>query len=456
VDDATGDILATRVSVEETAERVMLSHVDADGDFEVRTASAGAPAATVRSVSRSELPLALTSDEAMETVERWVAETRVARDRLRFALSPGGKQVGAGDIVRLGEAGTFRIDMIEETSVRSVEASRIEAGIYRPAEYPASPARVELAYPPLPVEAVFLDLPLLTGTEDPVAPYVAVSADPWATTAVFSSSDGDTYALEAVVDRGAVLGETETDLAASQPGVWDRGAPLRLRLDGGALSSATELAVLNGANAMAIGNGTDDWEVFQFADAELLEPDLWAVSRLLRGQAGTDALMPPVWPAGSRVVLLDDGPVQFALPQAMIGVSRLYRYGPARRPPDDKAYRNAVATFRGVGLRPFAPVRLKAVRQTDGIAFSWIRRTRLDGDRWDGLDVPLGETTERYALRIVADGVVRREAEVTVPFWSYGDALRAGDGVTGAFVLEVAQISDRFGPGLRARISIDG
>jgi hypothetical protein len=454
--DDPGDIVVARVSPEETAARVLLCHVDAEGDFQVRTAGAGAPAATVRSVSRSELPLALAFDEATEIAERWVAETRVARDRLRFALPPGGAQVGAGDVVGLGGAGTFRIDSVEEAGVRSFEAIRIEPGVYRPAEYPASPSRVVLADAPLPVEAVFLDLPLLTGAEDPVAPYVAVSSDPWAMTAVYSSSNGDGFSLDAVVERGAVLGETETDLATSPPGVWDRGSLLRVRLYGGTLSSATDLAVLNGANAMAIGSGTGDWEVFQFAAAELLEPNVWAVSRLLRGQAGTDALVPSVWPTGSRVVLLDDGPVQFPLSLPMIGVSRLFRYGPARRPPDDPSYREAIATFRGVGLRPYAPVRLRAAKRAGGIDFSWIRRTRVDGDRWDGFDVPLGETTERYALRVIFGEAVRREAEVAVPFWTYGDPLRADDGVTGAFSLEVAQISDRFGPGLRARIWIDG
>jgi hypothetical protein len=102
--DIPGDMVLVRVSPEETAGRVLLTHVDADGDFAARTASSGSPAATVRSVSRSELPLALNSGEAAEIAERWVAETRVARDRLRFALPPGGAQIGAGDVVSLSGA----------------------------------------------------------------------------------------------------------------------------------------------------------------------------------------------------------------------------------------------------------------------------------------------------------------------------------------------------------------
>jgi hypothetical protein len=454
--EVPGDKVLTRGAPEETAARILLTHVDADGNFDARTAGAGTPRAMVRSVSRSELPLALTSDEAVEITERWVAEARVARDKLRFALPPGGLQIGAGDFVVLEGAGRFRIDAVEDAGARLFDAVRVEPGIYRPAEYPAAPIRLNPVAAPLPVEATFLDLPLLSGTEDPVAPYVAVSANPWARTAVYSSSDGQTFALDAVVERGAVVGETETELPAARPGVWDRGAPLRVRLYGGAFASATDLAVLNGANAVAIGDGAGEWEIFQFARAELLDQKLWGLSRLLRGQCGTDGLMPPAWPAGSRVVLLDAGAVQFPLAPSMIGVSRVLRFGPARRPPDDPSFRQVPRTFRGVGLRPYKPAQLKARRRNaKGIDLTWIRRTRVDGDRWDMLDAPLGEATERYSVRVVSGGVVRRHVEVSVPFWRYADEARAADDVTGGFSVEVAQISDRFGPGLNARIWID-
>jgi hypothetical protein len=454
-DDARGDIVVTRVAPEETAARVLLSFVNAEGDFDVRSTGAGAPAVTGRTVTRSELPLALTPDEAAEITERWVAETRIARDRLRLSLSAGGVPVGAGDVIRLPGAGTFRIDAVEDAGVRALDAIRVEQGIYRPAEYPAEQVRLAQVLPPLPVEAEFLDLPLLRGDEDAVAPYVAATADPWAPVAVYSSADGESYTLDAVVERASIMGETETALPAALPGAWDRGPPLRIRLFGGALSSATELAVLNGANAMAIGSGDGGWEVLQFATVELVAPGVWAVSRLLRGQAGTEALIPAVWPPGSRVVLLDEGLVQLAQSSSMIGIERTYRYGPARRPPDDPSYREADQVFRAAGLLPYAPVHLKTTRRGADIDLSWIRRTRIDGDRWDSLDVPLGELAERYLLRVVAGGVIRREAEVSVPFWTYAAAMRAGDAVTGVYAVEICQISDRVGPGRFARIEIN-
>jgi hypothetical protein len=459
IQETPGDLVLTRISAEESAARIKLIHVDADGNFDVRSADAGFPDVAGREGSRSELPLALTADEAGRIVERWVAEARVSRDRARFALPPGIAGIGAGDTVELPGAGTFRLDAIEEAGIRLCDAVRMEPGIYRPVEYPAGPVRLTPVVPPLPVEAVFLDLPLLSGDEDPAAPYVAATATPWTRVAVYSSSGSDGFSLDQVLERPTVMGVTESDLTSALPGRWDRGAPLRLRLFGGGLSSVTDTMVFAGANAMAIGDGvTDDWEVFQFANAELLGPNSWSVSRRLRGQAGTEGLIRPIWPSGSRVVLLDRSATQLSLPASYLGIERIYRFGPARRPPDDLSYRQQERTFRGVGLRPYAPVHLRA-RRVDPEApleVTWVRRTRIAGDRWDVAEVPLGEMRERYLVRVTAGGTTRRTEEVSAASWSYPSATQAADGVSGPFVVEVAQISDRFGPGLYGRIDIDG
>ncbi len=78
--------------------------------------------------------------------------------------------------------------------------------------------------------------------------------------------------------------------------------------------------------------------------------------------------------------------------------------------------------------------------------FSWVRRTRIDGDSWAGAEVPLGEEREAYVVRVVRDGTVLRETEVSRPVWTYAALTRAEDG-PGPVTVEVAQLSDRFGPG---------
>ena len=49
-------------------------------------------------------------------------------------------------------------------------------------------------------------------------------------------------------------------------------------------------------------------------------------------------------------------------------------------------------------LRPLSPVHGTYDPQTHHV--SWIRRTRVGGDGWTGLDVPLGEMEELYQLNI--------------------------------------------------------
>jgi len=51
-----------------------------------------------------------------------------------------------------------------------------------------------------------------------------------------------------------------------------------------------------------------------------------------------------------------------------------------------------------------SPVHLQ-VRQSDGAhQFNWTRRGRIDADRWDQEEIPLGEITERYRVIIKNEG----------------------------------------------------
>ena len=195
--------------------------------------------------------------------------------------------------------------------------------------------------------------------------------------------------------------------------------------------------------------------MFQFRDAELVAPGEYRLRGLLRGQAGTDGIMPDLWPAGADFVLLNGAQVQLDLPASWRGLPRHYRIGPANLSYDNPRYVHAVESFEGVGLRPYAPAHLKASGSGD-LTVSWIRRTRIDGDSWAGLDVPLGEESERYRLRVVKAGVVLREETLGISGWSYGAAMQASDGAVVPYDIEVAQISTTYGAGPDARITVNG
>lgn len=450
VTDEVSGLETVRAPEPQLAGRLRLTHVEAGSDYQAATAETSLPDADQETVSDSEFPMALTRAEGRAIAERWLSEAVVSRDMARFALPPSRAHLGPGDVVRIHQNGVearrWRIDRVERAGAITVDAVRVEPGVYRPAISNENDAEIRRYTPPMPVMPVFLDLPLLRGDEVPHAPYLAVTSRPWPgrVAAYASVEEEGGYALNLMLDRRAVIGRTETDLHNARPGVIDRGAPLRIRVRTDAIRSVTERALLAGANVLAIGDGSvENWEILQFGKAEPVGGGVWEISHRLRGQAGTDALMPAIWPAGSLVVLLDGAPQQVKLPPGARGQERFWRIGPALRAPDDDSYRTRTTEARGIGLRPYAPCHLRA----DGRRFTWTRRTRIEGDGWDGLEVPLGETRELYLLRITQAGVRLHEVQLTAPEYTVPADVWQAAMAGGDFAVAVAQLSDHFGAG---------
>lgn len=455
-EDLEGSVEFLRQSAVETVGRLRLGYVQADGDFAARTVEAVFPDESSESASVNELPLVLTSAEARQIAERWLSEARAARDTLRLALPPSRLAIAASDVIALDGA-AWRVDSVETSHLQHLSATRVHPGLYSAAEdldEPLPYASVAVAAPVLPV---FMDLPLLTGDEAPHAPHFAAVSSPWTgPVAVWTSSSDAGYTLLATVERGASFGVTQTDLLRAPSGLLDRGAALRVMMSYGTLASESLSALLSGANTALIGDGTpDNWEVFQFAEAVLVGPQTYDLSLRLRGQAGSDGIMPASWPVGSRFVLLSPAVVQLGLASSTRGVLRHYRTGLGTLGPSDSRAVHQELAFAGIGYRPYSVAHLRKEGQIGStISLSWIRRTRIDGDPWTETEVPLGEDRERYVVRVRQGANLLRETEVTSPGWGYSPSDQALDGAASGAVVEVAQVSDRFGPGPMAAVAL--
>jgi hypothetical protein len=224
----------------------------------------------------------------------------------------------------------------------------------------------------------------------------------------------------------------------------------------GELSSVTDEAFLRGQNLAAIGDGAPGgWELLQFRNAAPLAPNEFELSYRLRGQLGTEGEMRDVWPEGSLFVLLSPALQQLAVSAHGLGLPRHYRIGPGQSPVDAQSYTHAIHSFEGRGLRPYSPAHLRVEPVVGGQQVSFFRRTRIDGDRWDLTDVPLGESAESYLIRVSVAGSVLRETAVASREWIYTDADWTEDGSPSEYQIAVAQLSDRFGPGAFARRTIN-
>ncbi|MEL7165081.1 MAG: glycoside hydrolase/phage tail family protein [Pseudomonadota bacterium] len=461
-EDLEGRLEQSRESEAELSGRVRLRFVETDGNFDVLAEEAILPDDAAHAVSTSEVALAMTRSEGRQVAERWLIEARVARDTVRLALPPSLIGLGVGDVIEVtpdqAEApGLYRVDRVEQGAMQLLEAVRIEPDVYTASELPDQLPSVSAFVPPVPLTSTFLDLPLITGDEVPHAPYLAATGTPWpGSVALYQSRSDENFTLNSIIGTRANIGFTQSPLLRACSGVIDRGPDLEVLMMNGTLASVDDAALLSGANAVAIGDGTPNgWEIMQFRDAELIAPGRYLLRNRLRGQLGTDALVPAFWPVGSWVVMLNGAPRQIELLSSLRRVAQTFRIGAAARAVDDPIYREEVHAFDGNGLRPYAPVHLRAEQDGASTAFRWIRRTRIDGDSWDVPEVPLGEESELYALRVIKDGAVLRETTVASPEWSYPDAARAADGAGDTFDVAVSQISARFGPGPAKSLELD-
>ncbi len=141
---------------------------------------------------------------------------------------------------------------------------------------------------------LFLDLPMLTGTEDqPWAPRIAAYASPWPGLDVYRQNGGGGFDYVTSVTTPSVIGVLTSPFYPGPVDRWDRGNTLSVRFFSAAgLLSVADAQVLAGANALGVLNpASGQWEVVQFATATLTGTNSYALTRLLRGQLGTEGAM---------------------------------------------------------------------------------------------------------------------------------------------------------------------
>lgn len=452
-----GGVERRRGSETEQIGRVRFGFVEGGGRFEAAWEEASDPAEESDVSSGTELAMSLTRSEGRLVAERWLAEAKVSRDRITFSLPHSATDVSVGSVVSFGDDKVYRVDSVEIAEQRNCEAVRVEAEAYLPSrmddDVEVSPSFVA----PVPVFPLFLDLPLMTGDEVPHAPHVAITADPWpGAVGVFQESSAGGFELNRQVWERALIGVTETELHRAPLGILDRGQGLQIKLASGELRSTDRHTLLNGANLIAIGDGVSGhWEVLQFEQAELIGADRYMIRNRLRGQFGTDAVMPDVWPEGSYVVLLNKAVRQLETPLNQLNLPRKYRIGPALRPLDDPSFVEREMAFSGAGLRPYAPCHLRVEAAAHGDVVYWIRRSRINGDSWDTPTVPIGEESESYIVRIRTQSGVVREVSCTSPEWTYSSAAKDADGIIGSYFVDVAQVSSVVGPGGYSTVMVE-
>lgn len=420
-----------------------LRHYDAARDYQagVQRVTRPGPGRSERGI---ELPAVLGADAA-----RGLAGERLASGwtgRATMVLRCGWAALGLepGMVVRVADApGLWRIEEREwEAMAVRLSLRRVPgAGGVMPGGASSGVIVRQLDAPHGVTTLVLADLPRLTdGVASAPLVVAAASGGPgWRSAALFAmSGTGEAVPIGRSAPR-AVMGVADTALPTGSVTLVDGQNALLVTLLAGdmELLSADEAALAQGRNLCLVGR-----ELIQFGVAVQTGEASYRLSDLRRGLRGTEWAMAG-HEAGEAFLLIEEE--RLVEPLAMLGVAgeiggtvQLSAIGLGDVEPVV-----AELAVTGEALIPLAPVHLTARTEGGGRAIGWTRRSRA-GWRWSsGGDVPLGEESERYAVRVLDGDVVVRSAEVVVPGWIYDAAMIAADsaaGHDGALQVEVRQI----------------
>ncbi|MCE6949776.1 glycoside hydrolase/phage tail family protein [Cereibacter sphaeroides] len=464
-----GDILElTRAQETELPQALKWQAARADEDYDAALVEARRITVDTTRIASESFPVAVPPEEAERRCRRALMEAWVGRESAAFRLPPSRLALDPADVVRLAHDGReveLRLVSVADAEARGIEAVRQDRAAF---DLPSGEPRAASLTRPVVFgapEVVMLDLPQLAETAPAHRPLVAAHAAPWpGEIAVLRSPGTDGFQLLTSLGSRARIGRLAFDLWSGPTSRFDLGNQLILDLAWGTLASVTDLALFDGANALAVESAPGVWEILQAGAAELIAPGRYRLGRLLRGQRGTEAAMADPAPAGARVVALDGALAPLPIAEADIGRPWNWRVGPAARPVMGESYTALAFTPGGRGLVPFAPVHVeqpwRQARSPGDLTIRWVRRSRaLVADAWEQVEAPLGEEVEAYEVEILDGAAVRRTLTTGTTSVLYSAAQQTADwgsllGPGQTLVLRIFQLSNRLGRGTPATATL--
>lgn len=296
-----------------------------------------------------------------------------------------------------------------------------------------------------------LDIPLLRDADNGPGHYVAANGgETWPGASVQRSVNNVDFTQSATVLERAVFGTCTSTLASySGVGVDERNS-LTVDVGTGELASSTRAAMMldDQINVLLVGS-----EIIRFVTATLTAtaPNRYTLTRLIRGQRGTEWAMPGHIAAERCVLLRPQGLRYVTTPQTDIGATRYIKgvtNGLTAASVAGTPYTNT-----GASQKPIAPVDVRAIVDSNGfISLSWRRRSRLSYSLLASTGVPSGEASIAFEVDVVdvaTSSVVR-----TIPTSSQGvvystqnqraDGIASGDSLR----FDVYQMSGTVGRGV--------
>jgi hypothetical protein len=424
----------TRLQELDLPNRVDLQYVSRAANYQAATQTAQRSTGSAIDQVSITASVVLSDSQARSIADVALYSSWFGRTLYEFMLPPAYAELEPCDVITLQVRGVnhdIRITSatMSRTGQQSVQGVSENIAVYDfytdPADTPTTPqANPGIAS----TTTLLLDLPPLpTDTDDNGTLRIAMTANgaAWNGAILYRSDDGgeaggNNFASVASTDVQAITGTTLTLLSSGPRNLFDRVNTVDVAVLGGTLTSKSELAVLNGANACVIGE-----EIVQFTTATLVSTNVYRLSGLLRGRLGTEHLMDS-HAVGDRFVMLDSAVIKETMPLFLIGLQSYYKalsVGTLLADADEIPF-----TYRGIKFTPFSPVDIRGVRDGSGnLTITWKRRTRIGGAWRDGVDAPLSEQFEAYEIDIMNGATVVRIIPTSSQTATYNAAQQGAD-----------------------------
>jgi len=408
-----------------------------------------------------ELPLAMTSTQALQKAEILLYLYWMEKSEFSFTLPPVYNYLEPSDIITISTTlGNMELRLIGlnylSNGIIECKAKPNKSSTYTSI---ASGESGQSTGATIKYEgemlSILMDLPCVTSDLNTPAYIVAAySMSPYWSGGVLYSSNDNEQTWESV--QGFSVSNT-IGIAESTPIAWDStlvdytSKIIYKPLSGDTLESITFDQLLNNNNIFAYGtNGR--WEIIGAANCILQGDGTYILSNLLRGRAGTEHNTNN-HQIGDYLVLLDEQPPIISVESSIIG-STGYSYRSATVGTSIESASNNYFTYSGTNLECLSPVYIRGSYNLSNSNWdiTWIRRNRISGEWRDYVDTPNSETSESYEIDIYSDNYIsfKRTIYSNTPSVTYTLAEQTTDfGATSPIIcVKVYQMSSIVGRGI--------
>lgn len=377
----------------ELANEVVINHLAPELDYLPSTAYSRRLDRGSQRQENLTLPASIDKDTAANIADQWLQNHWAARETINFDLPMDDIALEVGDRIQFDPEsainvppGIYSIVHIQDGIQRRIGASRLVTSSSLDQLSDLSKLEqldVSSGFVP---NVVFLDLPLLSGTNPLDWARAAAYAKPWVPVYLASSSGDDGYQQRTNLPVPAFIGTLLQDLDEGVEGRFDYLNNIYVDLPFGEFETIELSQLLAGGNVLAIRCQNEAWEIVQFQSALEIAPNQWQLSNLLRAQSGTEDAMTSGALAGADVVLINENVMSLGLSSAELDAELNWQISGVGKSNSQLD----IVSFKG-GTRahtPISPVHLRGQRIAGGIALNWIRRGRISADNWSGVEIP--------------------------------------------------------------------